>query len=201
MPARCYDEGRAQEAAALLEKDRVPVRSDIELAIGRAYEVAGDKQKAVDAFRNLYFNLPNSFEADAAGAELRKLGISGSTHRAPHSRRSSCSRASTTATRPMTTAICCVNEAVPPERPEMQLALAAVARKERPQSRCSQLLTSHGRADRRRRSRTPLPAERDGALHQRRRCSPTKRSTSCASLARPVRGSNRRCFPPATCTC
>jgi soluble lytic murein transglycosylase len=72
------DEGRAREAAALLEKDRAPVRSDIELATGRAYEAAGDNQKAASAFRNLYFDLPTSFEADAAGTELRKLGISGS---------------------------------------------------------------------------------------------------------------------------
>ncbi|MGA9529420.1 MAG: transglycosylase SLT domain-containing protein, partial [Terriglobales bacterium] len=43
-----------------------------------AYAAAGDKQKAADAFRNVYFNLPASFEADAAGAELRKLGVSAS---------------------------------------------------------------------------------------------------------------------------
>ncbi len=55
------EEGRAAEAAALLEKDRAPVRSDIELAIGRAYEAAGENQKAASAFRNLYFNLPNSW--------------------------------------------------------------------------------------------------------------------------------------------
>src|ERR1039458_6600877 len=72
------EEGRAPEAAALLAKDRAPVRSDIELAIGRAYEAAGDNRKAEGAFRNLYFNLPNSFEAEMAGTELRKLGISGS---------------------------------------------------------------------------------------------------------------------------
>ena len=72
------EEGRAAEAAALLEKDRAPVRSDIELAIGRAYEAAGENQKAAIAFRNLYFNLPNSFEAEIAGTELHKLGISGS---------------------------------------------------------------------------------------------------------------------------
>jgi soluble lytic murein transglycosylase len=71
-------EGRPQEAAALLEKDRAPVRSDIEVTIGRAYEAAGEKQKAADAFRNVYFNLPASSEAEAAGAELRKLGVSGS---------------------------------------------------------------------------------------------------------------------------
>jgi soluble lytic murein transglycosylase len=72
------EEGRAAEAAAVLEKDRAPVRSDIELAIGRAYEAAGENQKAASAFRNLYFNLPNSFEAEIAGTELHKLGISGS---------------------------------------------------------------------------------------------------------------------------
>jgi soluble lytic murein transglycosylase len=72
------EEGRAPEAAALLEKDRAPVRSDVEFAIGRAYEKAGENQKAASAFRNVYFNLPNSIEADVAGTELRKLGISGS---------------------------------------------------------------------------------------------------------------------------
>jgi predicted Zn-dependent protease len=36
------EEGRPHEAAALLEKDRAPVRSDIEFAIGRAYESTGD---------------------------------------------------------------------------------------------------------------------------------------------------------------
>jgi soluble lytic murein transglycosylase len=72
------NEGRAREAATLLERDRTPLRSDIELAVGRAYEAAGDTQKAASAFRNLYFNLPNSFEAEMAGAELHKLGISGS---------------------------------------------------------------------------------------------------------------------------
>jgi soluble lytic murein transglycosylase len=71
-------ESRPAEAAALLEKNRAPVHSDVELAIGRAYEAAGDKQRAFAAFRNVYFNLPNSFEAEAAGQELRKLGISGS---------------------------------------------------------------------------------------------------------------------------
>ncbi|MGD0790767.1 MAG: transglycosylase SLT domain-containing protein [Terriglobales bacterium] len=72
------EEGRAQEAAALLEKERAPVRSDVELAIGRAYEKAGENEKAASAFRNVYFNLPTSFESDAAGTELHKLGISGS---------------------------------------------------------------------------------------------------------------------------
>ena len=72
------NEGRAQEAAALLEKERTPVRSDVELSIGRAYLAAGESQQAGSAFRNVFYNLPTSFEADAAGVELRKLGISGS---------------------------------------------------------------------------------------------------------------------------
>lgn len=72
------DEGRAPESIPLLEKDRAPVRSDIELALGRAYLAAGDKEKAASAFRNVYFDLPNSTESDAAGVELHKLGISGS---------------------------------------------------------------------------------------------------------------------------
>ena len=72
------EDGREKEAATLLEKDRAPVRGDIELAIGRAYEADGEKEKAASAFRNLYFNMPNSSEADAAGVELHKFGISGS---------------------------------------------------------------------------------------------------------------------------
>ncbi|HWZ83914.1 MAG TPA: transglycosylase SLT domain-containing protein [Terriglobales bacterium] len=70
-------ENRAQEAATLLEKDRVPVRSDIELAIGRAYAALDQNDKASAAFRNVYYNMPVSTESDAAGAELRKLKISG----------------------------------------------------------------------------------------------------------------------------
>jgi soluble lytic murein transglycosylase len=72
-----FDEGKAAEAAALLEKDRTPVRSDLELTIGRAYELAGDREKAIAAFRNLYFNLPNSLEAETAGQELHKLNVTG----------------------------------------------------------------------------------------------------------------------------
>ena len=72
------EENRTQEAAVLLEKDRTPVRSDIEFTLGRAYLALGDRDKATTAFRNVYFNMPNSAEAEAAGTELRKLGVSGS---------------------------------------------------------------------------------------------------------------------------
>jgi len=66
-------EGRAAEAAALLEKDRLPARSDIELAIGRAYAALGQHAKAADALANVYYNMPTAPEADEAYADLRKL--------------------------------------------------------------------------------------------------------------------------------
>ncbi len=66
-------EGRASEAAALLEKDRLPTRSDIELTIGRAYAALGESAKAAAALENVYYNMPTATEADGAYAELKKL--------------------------------------------------------------------------------------------------------------------------------
>ena len=66
-------EGRAAEAAELLEKDRVPARSDVELALGRAYATLHQTAKAADALANVYYNMPTSAEADAAYTELKKL--------------------------------------------------------------------------------------------------------------------------------
>jgi soluble lytic murein transglycosylase len=66
-------EGRAAEAAALLEKDRLPARSDLELALGQAYATLGESAKAGAALANVYYNMPTSSDADAAYAELRKL--------------------------------------------------------------------------------------------------------------------------------
>ena len=68
-------DGHAAEAAVILEKDRLPARSDIELAIGRAFVGLGQTPKASDAFSNVYYNMPTSAEADAAYAELQKLSI------------------------------------------------------------------------------------------------------------------------------
>jgi len=68
-------ENRAAEAVALLEKDRTPARSDVELAIGRAYAILGETDKAGAALENVYFNMPTSAEADAAYGELKKLSI------------------------------------------------------------------------------------------------------------------------------
>ena len=66
-------EGRAPDAVALLEKDRLPTQSDIELVLGRSYAAAGQRDKAVQTLRNLYYTMPASAEADTARIELRKL--------------------------------------------------------------------------------------------------------------------------------
>ena len=66
-------EGRASEAAALLEKDREPARPDVELGLGRAYAAMGQTAKAAAAFRNVYYKMPASLEADSANTELKKL--------------------------------------------------------------------------------------------------------------------------------
>ena len=67
------NENRASEAAELLEKDRLPARSDIELALGKAYAALGQNAKAFEAFANVYYNMPTAPEADTAYAEMRKL--------------------------------------------------------------------------------------------------------------------------------
>jgi len=66
-------EGRAAEAAELLEKERLPARSDIELAVGKAFAALGQTAKAAEAFSNVYFKMPTSPDADAAYSELLKL--------------------------------------------------------------------------------------------------------------------------------
>jgi soluble lytic murein transglycosylase len=66
-------EGRATEAVQLLEKDRLPARSDIEYALGRAYAVLGQTQRAAEALANVYYNMPTAAEADSAYTELKKL--------------------------------------------------------------------------------------------------------------------------------
>jgi soluble lytic murein transglycosylase len=66
-------DGRAPEAVELLENDRQPIRTDLELVLGRAYEVTGQPAKALTVFRNLYFTMPLSWEATQAEGELRKL--------------------------------------------------------------------------------------------------------------------------------
>jgi soluble lytic murein transglycosylase len=136
------EEGRPQEAAALLEKDRVPVRSDLEFITGRAYEAAGDNQKAESAFRNVYFNLPNSIEADAAGRELRKLGISGSV--AERRTRADLLLKARHYSDAAHDYHDLVEEVSPAERPQVQLALAGALEKSDHSRDGRQILTSMG---------------------------------------------------------
>jgi soluble lytic murein transglycosylase len=66
--------GKPAEAVRVLEKDRLPARADLELALGRAFAAAGEPKKAGEIFRNIYYTMPLSSEANAAQSELNKLG-------------------------------------------------------------------------------------------------------------------------------
>ena len=70
-------EGRATEAAVLLERDRLPTEADIEVVLGRAFAALGQRERAAEALRNVYFTMPTSPEADTALVELRKLESGG----------------------------------------------------------------------------------------------------------------------------
>ena len=128
----------------MLEKDRAPVRSDIEFAIGRAYEAAGDNQKAAAAFRNLYFNLPNSIEADAAGTELHKLGISGSISIAERRTRADLLLKAKHYGDAVHDYQTLVDDVPPANRPEVQLALAGALEKNGRSHDARQILTAMG---------------------------------------------------------
>ena len=66
-------DGRAPEAIELLEADRQPVRADLELALGRAYQADNQPAKALAIFRNLYFTMPLSWEANQVEGDLGRL--------------------------------------------------------------------------------------------------------------------------------
>jgi|CZKJ01.1.fsa_nt_gi soluble lytic murein transglycosylase len=68
-------EGQAAEAATVLERIRVPTRSDAEFTLGRAYAASGQTAKAAETLGNIYYTMPASAEADAAYAELKKLPL------------------------------------------------------------------------------------------------------------------------------
>ena len=67
------ENSRPEEAVSLLAKDREPARVDVEWNLGRAYEAAGDTERAAAVFRNLYLTMPSAGEAELAAAELKKL--------------------------------------------------------------------------------------------------------------------------------
>jgi soluble lytic murein transglycosylase len=75
MYARALTSGGApQRAAAYLEKHRQPVHADFEFALAQAVQTAGEKDKAAEIFRHIYFDLPLSPEAETASFELRAMG-------------------------------------------------------------------------------------------------------------------------------
>jgi soluble lytic murein transglycosylase len=124
-------DNRPQEAIALLENDRDPIRADLELVLGRAYAAAGDPAKAVTVLRHLYFTLPLSFEAGVAETELQKLsstpGISPPSFGDRRNRAEMLAHAkrysdAVDAYRGL------LNEATPTDKPSIQLSLATALR-------------------------------------------------------------------------
>jgi peptidoglycan lytic transglycosylase len=124
-------DNRPKEAVAVLENDREPIRADLELALGRAYEAGGDPAKAVAVLRHLYYTLPLSFEAGVAEGELQKLaatpGISPPAFGDRKNRADLLDRAkryqeAVDAYRGL------LNEATPTDKPDIQLALADALR-------------------------------------------------------------------------
>jgi peptidoglycan lytic transglycosylase len=116
-----------KEAIALLEKDRSPIRSDFELALGRAYEAAGDPAKAAEVLNHLYFTIPLSSEADAAESDLKKLAGKAGVVAPSWSDRKSRADALAQARRYLDAADAyreLLKEAGDADRPSLQLALA-----------------------------------------------------------------------------
>ncbi|MBV8052602.1 MAG: tetratricopeptide repeat protein, partial [Acidobacteriaceae bacterium] len=66
-------DGKPGDAIDLLEKDRQPIRADLELILGRAYEADNQPAKALTIFRNLYYTMPLSWEASQVQGDLGKL--------------------------------------------------------------------------------------------------------------------------------
>ena len=161
------------------------MRADIELALGRAYAAGGDKQKAADAFRNVYFNLPVSFEAEPAGAELRKLGVTSSIEeqrtRAGLLFKGKHYSEAAEQYREL------AGNVAPAERTEVQLQLANALEKSGRSNDARQLLNSLGTQT------GDAEAERLYLLSETARSTSDEgavleRSTSCGSLARPAHG-------------
>lgn len=135
-------EGRPQDALALLQKERLPARSDVEMALGNAFEVLGEADKAAPAFRNVYFNFPVSGEADIAGANLRRLKITGSlTERRTRADQLFKARRYSDAVDEYRGL---VNDVDPQDKPALQLSLASALQRADRSRDAGQLLTAMG---------------------------------------------------------
>lgn len=120
-------DNRPHEAVALLETVREPVRADLELTLGRAYEAAADPAKAVAVLRHLYFTFPLSYEAGVAETELQKLASTPGITPPSFGDRKNRADMLTKARRYSDAADAyrgLLNEASPDDRPGIQLSLA-----------------------------------------------------------------------------
>jgi soluble lytic murein transglycosylase len=125
-------ENRPQEAVAVLEKDRLPARADLELALGRAYAAAGQPAKAVDVLRNLYISMP--LAAESAQAEIELKNLAATTQISPLGVNGRRSRADLLAKGKRFSEAAeeyrgLVDAVDPNERPDVELALATALRR------------------------------------------------------------------------
>ena len=124
-------DNRAKDAIAVLQKDRQPLRADLELALGKAYAGAGEPVKAAEILRNLYVTMPLSAEASQADVELKQLasttqlppvGLNGRRTRADLLAKGRRFSEAAAEYRDL------LNVVSPSDRPEIQIALAVALR-------------------------------------------------------------------------
>ena len=137
-------EGQASEATAALEKIRMPTRSDVEFALGRAYAASGENAKAAEVLANIYYTMPAAAEADASYAELKKVPSAPpptiTQLRARAEGLVSRKRYAEAADEYRTLAV----QASPEDRPKMQLALADALHRSGKNRDAKQVLASLG---------------------------------------------------------
>jgi len=121
-------EGHPQTAVEVLEKDRPSARPDVALTLGRAYESIGDNTKAAVSFKNVYYNMAASSEADAAGVELKKLGVTSATT-AEHKTRAELLFKAKRYAESAAEYRDVLDQAAPADRPAITLALASALQK------------------------------------------------------------------------
>jgi soluble lytic murein transglycosylase len=117
-------EGQSAEAASLLEKMRTPIRSDVELTLGRAYAASGQAAKAAEILENIYYTVPASAEADAAYAELNKIPVAPAPTVVQLKTRAEGLLSRKRYAEAADEYRSLLNQANPEDRPKMQLALA-----------------------------------------------------------------------------
>ena len=120
---------RPTEAVAILEADRLPTRADIELTLGRAYAAAGQPAKAAFALRTVFYGMPLAGEADEAEKELAALA--GRIQPASMTERKSRAELLVKGKRYADAATeyrALIGDAVPQDRPALEVALAGALR-------------------------------------------------------------------------